>query len=194
MAVTITPVRLLDPVALAAELAQATANVQDAAGSRDSSWDVLNVNDILQGPGTAPGYAGTNAAALTNPNAPTANVWLADQFPNFTNTQNTAVVITGWESQAPIPHLKAVRFWRGNQPWAYVPLQPIYAYPETEGYFNFFLFWGNTDHVTVDLLFDFAVGANAEEFMLKGFVGRPKGTLTQDASNTLGQLLAATRP
>jgi len=190
MAVTITPVRLLDSAALAAELTQATANIQEVAGARDSSWDILNVNDILYGPGNAPGYSGSNSATLNNPNAPVANTWQLDQFPNFTNNQNTAVVITGWESQAPIPHLKAIRFWKGNVPLAYVPLQPIYAYPETEGYFNFFLYYGNTDHIQLDLLFDFAVGANAEEFMLKGFVGRPKGTLTQDASNTLGQLIA----
>lgn len=190
MAVTITPVRILDPSALAAELEAATQNIQTVAGQRDSSWDILNVNDILYGPGTAPGYGGSNSATLNNPNAPTANVWQLDQFPNFSNNQNTAVVITGWEAQAPIPHLKAVRFWRGNVPLAYIPLQPIYAYPETEGYFNFFLYYGNTDHIQVDLLFDLAVGANAEEFMLKGFVGRPKGALTQDASNTLGQLIS----
>ena len=189
MAVTIVPVALLEPGRLAADLAQATVNVQEAAGPRDSSWDILNVNDILYGPGNAPGYSGSNAATLNNPNAPTANVWQLDQFPLFSNNQNTAVVITGWELQAPIPHLKAIRFWRGNQPWAYIPLQTIYAYPQTEGYFNFFLYYGNTDHIQLDLLFDLAVGANAEEFMIKGFVARPKGTLTSDASNTLAQIV-----
>lgn len=188
----IIPVRQWNEAKLRGLLEMAAGQVQNLASPSNTTVDVLNTNDILYGPGTAPGYGGSNTATLTNPNAPTANTWLTDQFPDFTNTQNTAFVVTGFESEDPIPHLRALRFWKGNVPLAYLPLDDIYGWPESSGYFSAPLFYGNTEHCIIDLLFDQAIGANASTMRFKGYVGRPDGTLTSSqGNNTLGQLIGS---
>ncbi|HUZ01610.1 MAG TPA: hypothetical protein VMU89_14775 [Thermomicrobiaceae bacterium] len=191
----IKPTRLWDVNVLSNMKQSAIDNVQAIAqaggAGRDVIWRPINVNDVLYGPQFAPGYSGSNAAALTNPNAPTANVWLTNQFPLFTTLQTQAIAITGWESLSPIPHLKAIFFWVGSEPYSYIPIQSIYGYPETEGFFTDVLYWGGQDTPRIDLLFDASLGANAEEFMIKGYIAEPAGKLQRNSNAQLATLISS---
>lgn len=195
MAITLVPTYDFEKGPAAALKHEAFRNVQILASKLGgaSTADIvardLNATDLMDGPTQAALTGATQHAAVTNTSALTLNTWLDSVFPNLVMGTQQAVVLYGWQYLSPTPHIKQIRFWRGNMAYARLALQQLYGTPDTTmGYFSELLYWSPNDTPRIDLLADAAVAQNGEEFMPLGFIAEPAGITVVDTTDLLSNL------
>src|SRR5487761_1079533 len=195
MAITLIPTFDFERGPAAQLKAEAFRNVQILASKlgNAAAGDIvardLTATDIVDGPTQAALTGALQHAAVTNSAALVLNTWLNSVFANLVMGDQQAVVFYGWQYLSPTPHIKQIRAWRGNLPYARLSLQQLYGTPETTmGYFSELLYWAPNDTPRWDLLADQAVASGAEEFMPLGFIAEPKGITVTDTTNLLSSL------
>lgn len=182
---TSTQAQLVSPSALAAVKKNLIVALFDAVRGVYNAQDLI-YRDLTPQDISPDSTSGDTTAVLNNPSALVASVWSNDVFSGPTLDTNQAIGIYGYGALSAVPHIKGLRFGLGSaKKLAQLNLDVLYTQQEDSAlYFGTPITWGPQQYLSVDLLADAAVSANAENFSLFGFVVEPAGkTVAPDFSS-----------